>query len=60
MEKKGKKWYKSKTVWVNIILLGGFLLQNECGINLSGEESASILVIVNLILRIVTGQPLSK
>jgi uncharacterized membrane protein len=58
MEKK--KWYASKTLWVNFIALVALLLQSQIGFELTSEETAAILTIINLILRAITGQPLGR
>lgn len=55
-----KHWWASKTVWVNIVALVSVLLSTEFSFELSAEETTSIIVIVNLILRAVTKQPLGK
>ena len=55
---EGKKWYLSRTIWVNLIALAALLLQTEGGIALTSEETAGILVVINLILRMITKQPL--
>ena len=57
-EKYGKKWYLSKTVWVNAIALGAFLLQDKLGIPLSNEDQLAILAVINILLRIVTKEPI--
>jgi len=54
----GKAWYLSKTLWVNIIFLFAFLFKGFFGFEFTAEETAAILVVVNLILRIVTKKPL--
>lgn len=60
MEQK-KKWYMSKTVWVNLLMAAGIVYQAVMGIQLLGaEEQAAIIVVVNLILRLITGKPLGK
>ncbi len=55
----GKKWWKSKTVWVNVIALVALLLQSQIGFELNAEETASILVVINLIMRAITKEPLN-
>ncbi len=53
-------WYASKTLWVNAIAIIAIILQGVTGkvlINL--ELQATILGIVNMVLRIVTKQPIS-
>ena len=59
-----KKWYESKTLWFNVVAIcvlvaGSFGYTGE----LSGdwaEAAAVILAVVNLVLRIVTKQPISR
>ncbi len=54
-----KKWYESKTLWVNIV--GGVVVvvQYVSGINPAwAEGTAATLVILNLILRLLTNQPI--
>ena len=55
----GKAWYLSKTLWVNIIFLFAFLIKGFFGFEMSAEETAAILVVINLILRVVTKEPLN-
>jgi putative effector of murein hydrolase LrgA (UPF0299 family) len=55
-----KKWYKSKTLWVNGIMMAGVVLNSQFGIELTAEEQGAILVFVNLVLRIITKGPLTK
>ena len=59
IKKGGKAWYKSKTVWVNIIALVALVVQNEIGFKVSAEEQVAILAVVNLILRLLTKQPIT-
>ena len=54
-----KKWYTSKTIWVNGILLVASVAQAKLGINLSAETQGIILTMVNLALRAVTKAPLN-
>lgn len=60
MVKKLKKWYKSRTLWVNIISIASIILAARYGFVLSVEEEAAILVGVNLIMRIITKEGLEK
>jgi len=53
-----KKWYLSKTMWVNLITFVALLVQSVYGFVISPEEQAAILVIINLILRAVTKEEL--
>ena len=59
-----KKWYRSKTIWINLILLAGIIAQAITGkdtiaVELAQAETA-ILVVINLILRLITKQKLQK
>jgi hypothetical protein len=50
-----KKWYQSKTLWSNLLMLGGVIALNATGKDiLTPEVQAAILVVVNVVLRIVT------
>lgn len=49
-----KKWYVSKTVWVNILALAGLILQSQFGFIFTPETQAFVLSLVNLGLRTVT------
>lgn len=55
---KTKQWWKSKTIWVNIIMLVAMLLRSELGFDLTAGETGALLVIINLILRAITGSGL--
>ncbi len=49
-----KKWYKSKTLWINAIAAVAFFVQAQFGFVVSLEYQAFVLAIVNLILRWIT------
>lgn len=49
-----KKWYASKTIWVNLLALIGSVTVAAFGYVISPEIQASILVVLNIILRAVT------
>lgn len=53
-----KAWYLSKTIWTNLIAAIGLVLNSHMPV-VSGEELAAFVVIINLILRLVTKQPLA-
>ncbi|ADO44957.1 hypothetical protein Hydth_0558 [Hydrogenobacter thermophilus TK-6] len=54
----GKKWYKSKTIWVNLIAFIALLLSEKLGISLTKEEQGALLVVINIALRIITKEPI--
>ena len=56
----GKKWYLSKTLIVNALMLVAMFVAEGSGIEMPAELQGSIMVIVNWILRIVTSEPIMK
>jgi len=55
----GKKFYESKTFWMNIIAVVGILLfKNEAFIAENPEAVGAILVVLNLLLRLLTKKPI--
>lgn len=54
-----KKWYASKTVWVNLVAGIAILVQAFTGEAwLDAEAQGGLIVVINLILRIITKQGL--
>ena len=52
-----KKWYLSKTLWVNALMFGGVLIMTFTGVDvLNAEMQAGILVGVNALLRMITNE----
>lgn len=54
-----KKWYMSKTVWINIVALAALILQTQTGFILTPEFQAMALTFVNLGVRAVTSRELT-
>lgn len=55
-----KKWYLSKTLWVNVLSLAGIGLQAITGKEaLPPEAQLALLGAINVVLRIVTNQPIA-
>lgn len=54
----GKKWYASKTFWVNIIAAIALLTQIRYGFIVDSDTQALILTFVNLLLRKITKEPI--
>ena len=54
----GKKIWASKTFWVNVIAIVALWLQAYTGVNLSPETQVQILAVVNIVLRLVTKEPI--
>lgn len=53
-QSKKKKWYLSKTVWVNVLAIIIAL-----GVELREHDVAAILGVINILLRIITKEELS-
>jgi len=49
-----KVWWKSKTLWVNVIAMVAMIVQSQYGFFIAVEEQAAIIVVLNLILRAIT------
>jgi hypothetical protein len=49
-----KDWYKSRTLWVNVIAIANIILRAELGLTLTPEAEVGILVIINFVLRKIT------
>ena len=58
---ENKVWYQSKTLWTNFVAFVGVLLM-EFGVidvELSPETVATILIVINFALRLITGKQLT-
>lgn len=55
-----KKFWKSKTFWINLIALAALAVQLEHDFVVSPELQAIALVVVNLVLRKYTNEGLEK
>ena len=59
-----KKWYRSRILWTNLIGIVVILVSTVCANEEIAQEilasEASILAIINLVLRILTNQGLEK
>jgi len=54
MSKNVKEWYRSKTLWVNVIALVAMIIQANYGFIIAPEEQAAVIVVVNLVMRAIT------
>ena len=54
-----KRWYTSKTLWLNLLAIVALVAQAEFGYVLDAEAQAALLAVINLILRIITKEGLS-
>jgi len=58
---ESKKWYHSRTMWLNLIAIAAIFAQWATGHQvIDVEGQAAILAVVNLILRAITNQGLAK
>lgn len=56
-----KRWYASKTLWVNAIALAGMIVQGITGQDfVDTDVQAGGLAFVNLILRAITSKGLTS
>lgn len=53
-----KDWWKSKTIWINVIAIGAIIVKSELGLSLDPEYEVlvigGLLAVINLVLRKVT------
>jgi len=49
-----KKWYLSKTIWVNLVATVAFFLQQQFGFIIDPIIQAQVLTLVNVVLRFIT------
>ena len=54
-----KRWYTSKTLWLNLLAIAALVAQAEFGYVLDAEAQAALLAVINLILRAITKEGLS-
>jgi len=55
-----KAWYKSRTLWINVIAFIALIAQAYNGFIISPEEQLAILAIINLFVRLITKEELEK
>jgi len=56
-----KKWYASRTLWVNALAVVGAIVQGVSGQEFLGaDDQVAILGLINLILRMVTSSKISS
>jgi hypothetical protein len=49
----------SKTIWANIVAVGATFAAKQFGVEIDASTQVAILGVVNLILRVVTKQPVA-
>jgi hypothetical protein len=56
-----KKYWKSKTLWVNLLSIGAYAIDNLMGTNIiPPAKGAVILGVLNILLRLITDKPLVR
>ena len=55
-----KSYWKSRTLWINVIAIAAIILQAEYGFIVSPELELAALGAINLILRAITNEGLIK
>ena len=53
-----KKFWKSKTLWANAIAIGVHYVKPVLGIDALPDVDIRALAVINLILRVITKQPI--
>lgn len=53
------KWYLSKTLWTNFVAIAAGFAAKQAGIDIPAQDQVAILGVINIILRVVTKQPVS-
>ena len=54
-----KKWYLSKTVWVNAVALLGAISLEAFGVEIDEKTAAVVLSVLNIVLRSITKDEIS-
>lgn len=49
-----KQWYRSRTIWVNLISIVAILIQTKTGYFIGPDIQSGVLGAINLVLRIYT------
>ena len=53
-----KKFWLSKTFWINILAIIALVIQAQTGFVFSPEAQVSVLAVLNILLRVVTKAPI--
>lgn len=54
-----KKWYTSKTIWVNALALAALVAQTQTGFIFSLEMQTFVLSLINVGLRTITKEEIT-
>jgi low temperature requirement protein LtrA len=53
-DQQEKKWYASKTLWVNLLSVIALVVQTQTEFIVDAEAQVALLGVINLVLRAVT------
>lgn len=53
----GKNWLRSKTIWANALIVVGIIFAKYLGTEFTSQETASLMAVINLVLRLITTEP---
>ena len=53
-----KPWYRSRTLWLNIIAIIALVAQVQAGFVIDADEQLALLAMINLLMRAITKEPL--
>ena len=54
-----KKWYTSKTVWINVVSVAGIMLQSQFGFLITPDMQVMLLGLLNVAVRTVTKEEIT-
>ena len=55
-----KKWYASKTLWINVLAMIAIVIQKQFEVDILDEEmQGSLLILINVLLRCITKEPIN-
>ena len=56
----GKKWWKSKTLWFNVLVAAGTTPAGAANIHVDSPALATVVAAINVALRAITKQPITE
>ena len=57
---EAKKWYLSRTVWLNILIVAGGIAEFIGGLPAGASATTIAVGIIGILIRFLTNQPISK
>ena len=55
-----KKWYASKTLWINLLAMIAIVIQRQFEVDILDEEmQGSLLILIDVFLRCITKEPIN-